>query len=275
MSIGQMPFRIFQTLFTGQWTKERISWAVAYIYTFYVALGAIPPFQGTSIFSVTAASTLLVLLYFFHSYANLKLKTASKFLVIAATVSFIWEFIGVTTGVPFGQYSYSNALGPQLGPVPLFIPLLWCALGYFAMEASDYYIMASALMVSFDLSFDPVFSNSSFSFWTWLGPTQYFGVPLSNFFGWFVASLTFFALFFFASKRRTRSSKYAIAFYYLFGLDNVIGDLVSGAAILAFASFLIFTVSTIIIIRIHRINEAKFGNTNSTGSARRESTKPL
>jgi uncharacterized membrane protein len=251
-----MPLRFFQSLFTAKWTKIQVSWAIAYVYTLYVALGALPPFRGTFIFSVAAASILLVFLYFFHSYTNLKLTTASKFLLIAAPISFIWELIGVETGVPFGQYSYSNALGPQLGPVPLFIPLLWCALGYFCMEASDYYIMASALMVSLDLSFDPVFSNS-LGLWTWTGQTQYFGVPLSNFFGWFIASLSFFALFYFASKQKTKSSKYAIAFYYLFGLDNVVGDLASGSVALGAASFLIFTLSVAIVIFVHRRNETR------------------
>lgn len=250
VSIGQMPLRAVQMLFHARWTKSQISWAIAYAYTIYVALGAVAPFKGTSIFSVTAASALLVILYFFHSYANLRLKTASKFLVIAATVSFLWEFIGVTTGIPFGQYSYTTGLSPALGPVPLFIPLLWCALGYFCMEASDYYIMASALMVSLDLSFDPVFS-SSLHLWTWQSQGQYFGVPLSNFFGWFLASLTFFAIFFLTTKRQTKSSYYAIVFYYLFGLDNVIGDLASGSPWLALASFIIFTGATIIIFLVH------------------------
>ena len=82
--------KAFRALFSARWTKSQISWAIAYAYTIYVALSAIPPFKGTSIFSVTAASGLLVLLYFFHSYANLNLKTASKFFIIAATISFIW-----------------------------------------------------------------------------------------------------------------------------------------------------------------------------------------
>src|SRR5437879_2178372 len=101
VSLGQMPLKAFQTLFHAKWTKSQISWAIAYAYTIYVALCAIPPYKDSSIFSVTAASGLLVLLYFFHSYANLNLKTASKFFIIAATISFIWEFIGVTIGIRF------------------------------------------------------------------------------------------------------------------------------------------------------------------------------
>jgi putative membrane protein len=36
------------------------------------------------------------------------------------------EHIGVTTGMPFGQYAYTSALQPQLlGIVPLAIPCAW------------------------------------------------------------------------------------------------------------------------------------------------------
>ena len=56
VSLGQMPLKAFHALFTARWTESQISWAIAYAYTIYVALSAIPPFKGTTIFSVTAAS---------------------------------------------------------------------------------------------------------------------------------------------------------------------------------------------------------------------------
>ena len=256
MSLAQMPIKLLKGLFETKWTKQKISWAIAYIYTLYVALGAVPPIKGNIAFSVTAASGLLVLLYLFHSFTNLSLRTAGKFLGVAAVISYLWEFVGVTTGIPFGPYFYTSALGPQIGPVPLAIPLIWCALGYFCMQASDYYIMASALMVSLDLSFDPVFS-SSLHLWTWTGATQYFGVPLTNFFGWFVASLSFFAVFSYITRRRLKASNNAIAFFYLFGLDNVIGDFVSGPAALGLASFAIFTLATVVVLMMHTRKAAK------------------
>src|SRR5207247_6593028 len=134
-----------------------------------------------------------------------------------------------------------------------FIPLLWCALGYFCMKASNHYIMASALMVSLDTSFDPVFS-AKLGLWTWTGPTQYFGVPFSNFFGWFLASLTFFALFFLASRRQPESSQFSLVFYYLFGLDNVIGVIVSCFPALPASSFTIFNVTDAIVLLLHTNN---------------------
>lgn len=256
MSLAQMPLKFLKGLLETKWTKQKISWTIAYIYTLYVALSAIPPLKGNAAFSVTAASGLLVMLYAFHSFTNLSFKTAGKFLVIAAVISYLWEFVGVTTGVPFGPYSYTSVLGPQIGPVPIAIPLIWCALGYFCMQASDYYIMASALMVSLDLSFDPVFSTS-LHLWNWTGATQYFGVPLTNFFGWFIASLSFFAVFYYFTKRQIISSNNAVAFYYLFGLDNVIGDFVSGSAALGLASFAIFTLAVIAVLWIRRNKAAK------------------
>jgi len=46
VSLGQMPLKAFQALFSARWTRSQISWAVAYAYTIYVALSAIPPFKA-------------------------------------------------------------------------------------------------------------------------------------------------------------------------------------------------------------------------------------
>ncbi len=46
---------------------------------------------------------------------------------IGVIVALAWltEFIGHTTGFPFGSYDYTPRLQPQLGGVPLLIPLAW------------------------------------------------------------------------------------------------------------------------------------------------------
>ena len=49
------------------------------------------------------------------------LRTALPVLPLAWLV----EFIGSHTGFPFGRYSYTPVLQPQLGGVPLLIPLAW------------------------------------------------------------------------------------------------------------------------------------------------------
>src|SRR5438128_10044193 len=95
VSLGQMPLKAFHALFTARWTKSQISWAIAYAYTIYVALSAVAPFKDMSIFSVTAASVLLVILYFFHFYAILNLNTALQFFIISAIISSIWALLSV------------------------------------------------------------------------------------------------------------------------------------------------------------------------------------
>src|SRR5436309_15821901 len=101
VSLGQMPLKAFHALLNARWTKSQISWAMAYAYTIYVALSTIPPFKDTSRFSVTAASGLLVLLYFLQSYANLDLKTTSTFFIIDANILFTWVLLVENTVVPF------------------------------------------------------------------------------------------------------------------------------------------------------------------------------
>ncbi|MBK9747058.1 MAG: carotenoid biosynthesis protein [Chloroflexi bacterium] len=46
---------------------------------------------------------------------------------IGVIVALAWltEFIGHTTGFPFGSYDYTPRLQPQVGGVPLLIPLAW------------------------------------------------------------------------------------------------------------------------------------------------------
>ena len=48
-------------------------------------------------------------------------------ITIGVIVALAWltEFIGHTTGFPFGSYDYTPRLQPQVGGVPLLIPLAW------------------------------------------------------------------------------------------------------------------------------------------------------
>src|SRR5437763_3903071 len=61
-------------------------------------------------------------------------------------------------------------------------------------------------MVSWDLSFDPI--NSTIGhLWIWQDGGNYFGVPFSNFMGWFLTVFVFFQLF--ALYLRGRQNAYA------------------------------------------------------------------
>ena len=230
---------------------------LCYAYLVYVFLGEVPGVGSLSIFSVQAVSALLVLAFLFSSYVSWGAATATKFLVGTWLVSYAIEFVGVSTGYPFGHYAYTSAMGPFIGPVPVFIPFSWCALGYFSLRATGVSILAPAgIMALLDLSFDPIFSRT---LWHWrgtIGPL-YFGVPVLNFIGWFVTALIIFAVFWTAVGERGLASKKSavlsggstegVGFYFLFGMTNVVSLLNGGIPEAAVASTALFAVSGLLL----------------------------
>ena len=120
-------------------------------------------------------------------------------LTSVATIAVIgWgiEYIGSTTGLPFGRYAYTARLQPQAGGVPLLIPVAWfmflpCAWSvarYLAGKRRWLPVMLSVLaFVAWDLFLDP--QMVMWDFWRWGNPGGYFGIPWSNYLGWAVAAL--------------------------------------------------------------------------------------
>lgn len=119
-------------------------------------------------------------------------------------LAFTWlaEYIGHRTGLPFGRYSYTDALGPQVGGVPMQVPAAWlmmlppawaagtaiCAKRHSTDDASKWRQLAAYSVVSglaftaWDLFLDP--QMVAWGVWQWERPGIYFGIPAINFFGW-------------------------------------------------------------------------------------------
>ncbi|HYU76228.1 MAG TPA: carotenoid biosynthesis protein [Ktedonobacteraceae bacterium] len=133
------------------------------------------------------------------------------FIVICLVVSNILENTSILTGFPFGHYHYTDALGPKLFLVPLVIGLAYFSTGYLAWVLSTILIgdvrrkssafttfavpfIASFLMVVWDLCFDPT-SSTIHHRWIWEQGGGYFGVPFTNYLGWFFTVYVFFQLF--------------------------------------------------------------------------------
>jgi lycopene beta-cyclase len=127
-----------------------------------------------------------------------------KIFAIVGVLSYFAEFIGSKTGIPFGKYHYTDVLQPQLGGVPLLIPLAWMMMlpPAWAMASAVlpransklppflftiYYSLISALaFTAWDLFLDPQMVR--WNFWVWEIPGQYFGIPLVNYLGWVLVS---------------------------------------------------------------------------------------
>jgi len=65
-----------------------------------------------------------------HAGDRLGTRAMLIFLGITFVVSFIFETIGVLTGLIYGPYYYTDKLGIKLGVVPVLIPLAWFMMMY-------------------------------------------------------------------------------------------------------------------------------------------------
>jgi putative membrane protein len=124
-------------------------------------------------------------------------KTLISFAIVGV-LSYFAEFIGSKTGVPFGAYHYTDVLQPQLGGVPLLIPLAWMMMlppawaiariiiKYEGTQRFKYILVSALAFTAWDLFLDP--QMVGWNFWEWEIPGQYFGIPLINYFGWLLVS---------------------------------------------------------------------------------------
>jgi uncharacterized membrane protein len=161
-----------------------------------------------------------------HAGAAWGARGALTVLVVASGVGLTAETLGVHTGFPFGDYAYSDSLGPRLAGVPIVVPLAWTMLAYPCLflgrrlarrrigtawpstatrsVAKDEWGAGSrwitALtggigLASWDLFLDPQMVAQGH--WTWANPTPALpgvpGVPLTNYGGWLLVSVLMIA----------------------------------------------------------------------------------
>lgn len=153
--------------------------------------------------------TLLAL----HAVALLGLSRAATFAGICLSVTFLIENVGVATGMPFGRYVFLVGDGLlRIGSIPLIVGPLYFGIGYPAwiiaclLVAGDAVgprdrlsliavpVVAAFTITQWDLVMDPPNATIGRA-WVWFDGGGYFGVPLSNFLGWFLTTWIFFQLF--------------------------------------------------------------------------------
>jgi bisanhydrobacterioruberin hydratase len=122
------------------------------------------------------------------------------FFALAGILGFLSELSGMHLGIPFGNYSYTHILGPQLFGVPLTIGIAWALFAAYArwhtrwLAVAWQRVLAGALcLVCIDLLVDPL-SAGPLGFWTWHVDGAYLGVPAGNFWGWFAVGLLVFTV---------------------------------------------------------------------------------
>ena len=178
-----------------------------------VALPAIPG-------GLNALTVILLLFSLSHAWYLLGPRNTAVFFAITAVVSWIFEEVGVGTGLVFGPYHYTSALGVWLGSVPILSPLAWFMMIYpsyvlanliaegrpVAGAGSAWQLLGLAalgalVMTAWDLVVDPILSGPGFQAWVWEQGGGYFGIPAQNYLGWLLTTFTVYVLYRLAERR--------------------------------------------------------------------------
>lgn len=165
---------------------------------------------GSALF-ILAATLLVTVFAFYHGVLRYGMRAMAVFVAIVVVIGWSYETLSILTGFPFGSYYYTDVLGPKLWLVPVMIMPSYFAAGYFSwavasvligkrdsgISGSDLWllpIVSSFVMVMWDLSLDPLCATVSRE-WIWQDGGPFFGVPLTNFVGWFLCVFTFYFVF--------------------------------------------------------------------------------
>jgi putative membrane protein len=132
---------------------------------------------------------------------DIGLRRAAVFMAWVWPVAFVAEYLSTRIGIPFGLYRYTgNTRGQELfiADVPFFDSLSFVFLGYAAFCLSRLVargrarttLVAGALMMLLDVVIDPLAVRGDRWFlghiFSYPNGGAYFGVPLSNFLGWWI-----------------------------------------------------------------------------------------
>ena len=152
-----------------------------------IGIGVLKSENIQSLTWVNLTITFIIGLLFFES----KFKNIVIALFIAAVIGMFSEAIGVNTGYLFGNYTYGSDLGIKIFQVPFTIGLLWAGLNVSAKNFASKFsknpwliaVLASIIMVVFDIVMEP--AAMELNFWNWTHNT----IPIFNYVCWFFVSL--------------------------------------------------------------------------------------
>ncbi len=182
-------------------TSPRRRWAAASFLVVVAAQIALPLAPDEAFALVTVTVIFLTVATFLIAMATTRPKQIVVLGLALFAVSLVIESLGQRSGLPFGDYSYGSELRPQLGGVPLIVPLAWIAMGLPSWEIGRSLSRSPVLralaggwaLMAWDLFLDPLMTNYGFWIWVRSGPAWQ-GIPIVNFLGWFVAGTLLCAL---------------------------------------------------------------------------------
>ena len=231
---------------------HKLTFYLLWVYALLSAYVVLSAFFGVRYQPFFTPLLTLVAFVFALLHGSQRLGWGGSFLFLALTflVSLVFESVGVATGLVYGLYHYTNKLGPLfLDLVPYLIPLAWFMMIYPSVLIAAWVVpaqqelwrwrlgtaaLAALVMCAWDLVMDPMMVNGGH--WVWEVQGAYFGIPLQNYWGWWLTTFTIFALFLWLGRiepslvnsAQGNFDRLAIWLYAVTGLGNIAVTLQSG-----------------------------------------------
>jgi putative membrane protein len=145
-----------------------------------------------------------------HAALARGVRTAAGLLLLVVVTAVAFEAVGLATGVPYGSYTYSDALGPTLLGVPFLVPLAWLMMAWPSWVLAERLARpvgrrwrtavriaaAAGVFAAWDVVLDPQMVQAGY--WTWEHPSPGLPgidtVPLTNLAGWLLAGVVLMSL---------------------------------------------------------------------------------
>jgi uncharacterized membrane protein len=240
-------------------TLRRIAIALLVLYALLTAYAILSRLAGAA--ALRQITPLITLAGFgfalLHAGGRLGWKRTLILLGSVFAVSLLFESVGVATGLVYGPYHYTDKLGPKfLGLVPYLIPLAWFMMSYPSFVIADRLVPTSwkrwqrllavsaaggLAMTAWDLVMDPLMAAGGH--WVWDVNGAYFGIPLQNFWGWWLTVFTTFVVYLSVAGKGAKpvepgipggydADRPALASYLVTALGIILSAFVSGAGAL-------------------------------------------
>jgi len=163
---------------------------------------------GTPTLTVLAVA-LFALASVGHALLTRGPAAAGALVLVAGGGGLLVESVGLTTGLPFGEYRYTGSLGASLLGVPVVVPAAWTMMAYPALIVGRRLtaalrtrhprlattVLGAWALATWDVFLDPQMVEAGH--WYWLEPTPALpgvpGIPVSNFAGWLLVALLMIA----------------------------------------------------------------------------------
>jgi len=198
------------------WVRRSL-WVIIVLFTGATFLPLFP--QGVPPRVIVACHIVPTALFaLVHGARVYRLRGIIIFALFSIIIGNLLETVGVLTGFPFGQYSFTDRMGPKLLLVPILMGPAYFGMGYLSWTVARLILgrqvgmsklrvvvlplAAAFVMVAWDLSIDPVLSTLG-RYWIWQHGGPYFGVPISNFLGWYLTNYVVFQAFALYQFRRS------------------------------------------------------------------------